>query len=128
MRRIAMLIALMAVLVAVGAGSALALRGGSVIHCTKKPCYGSGTYDHIFERHGDGKADEIIMKGGDDLVSAQTWGNDRDVVRGGPGNDAIYVNDRDSLDKASGGKGGSDKCFVDSRREAGKGCGLVYVR
>ncbi len=128
MRRIALVVALTAVLIAVGTSSAFALRGGHVIQCTKVPCYGSGSWDHIFERHGNGKNDKIIMRGGSDIVSAQHYRNDRDIVRGGSGNDKIYVNDGDRRDKASGGKGGSDKCYVDARSEAGKGCGLVYVR
>lgn len=128
LRKIAIAIALVAVLVAVGASAAFAAKNGAVIQCTKIPCYGTGSWDHIFERHGNGKNDEIIMKGGDDLVTASHYGRDRDIVRGGSGNDRIYVNDGDKRDKASGGRGGSDVCYVDARSEAGKGCGRVIVR
>jgi hypothetical protein len=43
------------------------------------------------------------MKGWHDLILANGYTNDRDIVKGGSGYDTIKVNDGDPWDKASGG-------------------------
>jgi hypothetical protein len=69
--------------------------------------------------------DRILLKGGDDQVRANAYGNDRDVVRGSSGFDVIYVDDGDSRDRIRGGNG---KCYVDARSEAVTGCSRVIVQ
>jgi hypothetical protein len=69
----------------------------------------------------------IIVKGGHDLVLANAYTNDTDIVKGGTGYDKINVADGDRHDTASGGSGG-DWCIVDSRSEATASCTRVTVR
>ena len=125
-RKIAMLVSLVVVLALVGAGAVWAQD--QIIRCHAKPCYGTGNNDLIYERPANGLNDEIIMRGGSDRVLANRYTNDRDVTKGGPGNDRINVNDGDRRDTATGGRGASDVCIVDARVEAGSGCGRVIVR
>jgi hypothetical protein len=114
------------VFLALGAGVALA--DDARIQCKSVPCYASGNNDLVLERKGNGKQDEIILRGGNDLVRANRYTDDKDVVEGGLGNDRIYVDDGDKRDTANGGQGHSDVCYVDARSEAGQGCGRVIVR
>ena len=65
------------------------------------------------ERSG---ADNIKGGGGRDVIHADRYGGDRDVVNGGAGNDVIYVDDGDARDKVNGGAG-TDRCYVDSLTE-----------
>ncbi len=124
MSRLAKVMALVVVLVSLSAGAAFAF--GAVIQCKgAPPCVATGDRDVVNERIGDGKADDIILKGGDDIVHANKYGRDTDVVRSSAGDDRIYVNDGDTRDTASGGKG-EDLCIVDARSEA-KGCARVQV-
>ena len=125
MRRIAMMLALVVLLVPLGA--AVAFAADQIIQCRTSPCYGSGNYDLIYERVGNGKNDTIIMRGGNDRVVANSYTNDYDVVRGGTGFDRINVADGDTRDVASGGRG-RDVCIVDSRAEVGGGCTRVILR
>jgi Ca2+-binding RTX toxin-like protein len=124
-KRVMMVLALVALLVPFVVGVAFA--GGALIRCTTVPCTATGDSDLIYERVGNGKNDTIVMKGGSDLVRANAYTNDTDVVRGGTGNDKINVADGDNLDTASGGPG-RDHCIVDVRAEAGSGCVLVTLR
>lgn len=142
MRRIVMLVAAAAALLALGVGSALAQggtagttkedgvsvieRSNQTIYCTGVPCTASGNDDLVFERRGVGKNDRILLRGGDDQVRANTFGADRDVIRGSSGFDLIYVNDEDTLDRIYGGKG-RDKCIVDARSEVVSGCSRIIV-
>ena len=143
MRKLAMVLAAVAALLALGAGSVLAQEGDAgpevegakvltdragnqTIQCTGVPCTASGTSDLVFERRGVGKKDRILLKGGDDQVRANTYGADKDVIKGGDGFDLIYVNDEDTLDRIRGGKG-NDKCYVDARKEAVSGCSRIIV-
>ena len=143
MRKMAMLVAAVAALLALGAGSVLAQDGlvgtakedgvsvikanNQRIQCTGVPCIATGRDDLVFERIGNGKQDRILLRGGDDQVRANAYGNDRDVIRGTSGFDLIYVDDGDTRDRIFGGKGG-DKCFVDARSEAVAGCSRVVVQ
>jgi hypothetical protein len=124
MRKLTLVLALAVVLVPLFA--AVALAQGDVIQCKSVPCYGSKGDDRIMERIGDGKDDVIVPKGGDDLVLANKYTDDQDVVRRGGGDDKINVADGDKLDTANGGKG-HDLCIVDARREAGTSCNKVQV-
>lgn len=126
MRKLMVVSVVALVFLALGAGVALA--DDARIQCTSVPCYASGNNDLVLERKGNGKQDEIILRGGNDLVRADKYTDDKDVVEGGLGNDKIYVNDGDRRDTANAGQGGSDVCYVDARLEAGRGCGQVIVR
>ena len=140
MRKTIMLLVLVAALVALGAGAALASAGSTKalegakmlanqrIQCTGVPCVGTGTSDLILERIGNGKKDRILMKGGSDQVRANTYNNDRDIIKGGSGNDLIYTNDSDKRDRIYGGKGAGDKCYVTARKEAVSGCETIIVQ
>ena len=120
-----MVVALVVMLVPLVAAAAFA--ADQLIYCKAAPCYGTGNDDKIFERKGNGVFDKIIMKGGHDVVLANGYTNDTDIVKGGTGYDKIKVNDGDRFDRASGGKGG-DWCIVDARKEVGTGCSRVTVR
>ena len=143
MRKMFMLLAAAAALLTLGAGTVLAQEGhvgsevegakvltdkagNQTIQCTGVPCTASGRSDLVFERQGVGKKDRILLKGGDDQVRANTYGADRDVIKGHDGFDLIYVNDEDTLDRIRGGKG-NDKCYVDARKEAVSGCSRIIV-
>jgi hypothetical protein len=124
MRKLMMAGALAVVLVPLFATAALA--AGQLIQCTTAPCYGGKGDDQILERIGNRKNDQIIPTGGDDLVLANKYTNDTDVVRGGGGFDKINVADGDELDTANGGKG-RDYCIVDAKKEAGTSCATIEV-
>jgi hypothetical protein len=126
-RKLMLVMTLAVVLVPLFAAVAMAAEG-QLIQCKNVlPCTGSNGDDRILERIGDGKDDRIVPKGGDDLVLANKYTNDRDVVTGGGGFDRINVADGDKLDTANGGKG-RDLCIVDARREAGESCARVQVQ
>jgi hypothetical protein len=115
-------------LVVVPLFAAVALAADQRIQCRNVlPCEGGTGDDKILERIGDGKDDRIIARGGGDLVLANKYTADTDVVSGNGGSDRINVADGDKLDTANGGKGG-DKCIVDGRREAGTSCASVDVQ
>jgi hypothetical protein len=75
----------------------------------------------------DRAPNEIVPRGGDDLVLANKYTADTDVVRASGGFDRINVADGDKLDTANGGTG-RDRCIVDARREAGTSCASVDVQ
>jgi hypothetical protein len=127
MRKLMLAVGLAVVLVPLFAAVALAAEG-QLIQCRNDlPCTGSRGDDKMLERIGDGKPDEIVPRGGDDLVLANKYTDDQDVVRGGGGFDRINVADGDRLDTANGGRG-RDFCIVDARREAGTSCARVQVQ
>jgi hypothetical protein len=125
MRKSAMVLLVVVMLVPLVAAAAYA--ADQLIYCKAAPCYGTGNDDKIYERKGNGVFDKIIMKGGHDVVLANAYTNDTDIVKGGTGWDKINVADGDTFDTASGGRSG-DWCIVDSRREVGTGCTRVTVR
>jgi hypothetical protein len=127
MRKLMMVVALVVVLVPLAAVASLAATG-QLIQCTNVlPCTGGSGDDKILERIGDGKDDVIVPRGGNDLVLANKYTSDTDVVRAGGGSDRINVADGDKLDTANGGKG-RDLCIVDARSEAGTSCATVDVQ
>jgi len=129
-KRIAMVLTLAVVLVALvvagSAGTAFA-QIGSVIQCQGIPCVATGNHDVLFEQLGDGVPDRMIAKANHDLLRAQNYTNDRDVARGGFGNDSLLVNDGDAMDGAIGGAG-LDVCVVDAAIEASDTCERVVYR
>jgi hypothetical protein len=127
MRKLLFAVTLAVVLIPLLATVALAAEG-QLIQCRNVlPCTGSKGDDRILERIGDGKQDEIVPLGGGDLVLANKYTEDQDVVKGGGGFDRINVADGDKLDTANGGKG-RDLCIVDARKEAGTSCAKVQVQ
>jgi hypothetical protein len=147
MRKIALLVAVTAALLALGVSTVFAQqtqRDGSgkavnaeyqpmshnnqVIQCRTIPCMATGNHNMVYERIGNRKNDRIILKGGDDQVRADLYGKDKDVIKGNLGSDLIRVNDGDRRDRIFGGKG-NDKCYVDARSEVVGGCTrIIRVR
>jgi Ca2+-binding RTX toxin-like protein len=127
--KIAMMIAMTVVLVALmvgSAGTALAQMIGGAIQCQTSPCVASGDHQVLFEQVGDGVPDRLIAQGGHDHLDARAYTNDRDVAKGGGGHDLLRVNDGDAMDGAIGGPG-SDLCVVDAAIEAADTCeGVIY--
>ena len=114
--------------VLVGIFGAVAVAEGELIQCKKSvPCYAGKGEDKILERIGNRKEDQIVPKGGDDLVLANKYTNDTDVVRGGEGREKIDVADADKRDTANGGAG-RDWCIVEARKEVGTSCFRMTVR
>ena len=120
MRKLMMVVALVAVMVPLGAVAAFA--HDQLIQCRAIPCYGSGNDDKILERIGNGKSDKIIARGGHDAILANKYGNDIDIVRSGRGMDKINVRDGDPKDRIRAGKGAHDWCIVDANSELAGGC------
>ena len=125
-RKLMMVVAL--VVVMVPSFGAAALAGGQLIQCRSVPCYGFGQDDKILERIGNGKDDKIYARGGHDLVLANKYTNDHDIIKTGRGTDKINVADGDISDTAGGGAGRHDWCIVDVRLELGLGCERVTIR
>jgi hypothetical protein len=127
--KIAMMIAMTVVLVALmvgSAGTAFAQMIGGVIQCQTIPCVATGDHQVLFERVGDGVPDRMIAQGGHDHLDARAYTNDRDVAKGGGGHDLLRVNDGDAMDGAIGGPR-SDLCVVDAAIEAADTCeGVIY--
>ena len=127
MRKLMMVVALVVVLVPLVAVASLAAPG-QLIQCRNVlPCTGGSGDDKMLERIGDGKHDVIVPRGGNDLVLANKYTADTDVVWGGGGSDRINVADGDTLDTANGGES-RDLCIVDARKEVGTSCSSVEVR
>jgi hypothetical protein len=127
--KIAMMIAMTVVLVALmvgSAGTAFAQMIGGVIQCDSVPCVATGDHQVLFEQVGDGVPDRMIAQGGHDHLDARAYTNDRDVAKGSGGHDLLRVNDGDAMDGAIGGPG-SDLCVVDAAIEAADTCeGVIY--
>ena len=63
--------------------------------CTFRPCQGTDERDTLYERGGDGVRDTIRGREARDLIFADLFGADRDVLYGGPGFDVCYVDESD---------------------------------
>jgi hypothetical protein len=114
MRKIVMMVALVAMLVAMLAPAALAAD----FTCTTIPCIGTPRADNIQERPGTGVSDDIQGRRGSDGINAQLYRNDTDVLRGGRGPDVLRAADGDTRDTLNGGRG-FDRCFGDGNFGAG---------
>jgi hypothetical protein len=108
MRKMVIMGALMALVVALFAVPALALN----FQCTQYTCTGTNQPDNILERAGDGVADNISGLRGGDTIKANLFTSDTDLVYGNRGNDYLYTDDGDGRDKVHGGPG-FDRCYVD---------------
>ena len=129
--KIAMMIAMTVVLVALmvgSAGTAFAQQViGGAIQCQTIPCVATGDHQVLFEQVGDGVPDRMIAQGGHDHLDARAYTNDRDVAKGSGGHDLLRVNDGDTMDGAIGGPG-SDLCVVDAAIEAADTCDRIVYR
>jgi len=127
MRKIAMLVGVVALITVLFASVALAVDK----QCINRPCYGTDGNDRLLERSGDGVGDTIYGLAGRDVIRADAYTNDTDLLHGNGGNDRLNANDGtnvmdDTLDTVYGGKG-FDICIVDARSEVGGGCEDVRV-
>ena len=130
-KRIAMVLTLAVVLVALMVGSAGSASAqqviGGAIQCQTVPCLATGAHQVLFERLGDGVRDKMIAQGGHDRPDARAYTNDRDVAKGNGGHDLLRVNDGDAMDGAIGGPG-FDICVVDAAIEAADTCDRIVYR
>ena len=103
MRRVTMLLAAMALMVALFAAVAYAAT-----------IEGTSEGEILIESDLN---DTIFGRGGSDEIVADFFGNDRDVVQGQGGNDDIFAEDGDGRDTVIGGGGGNDLCVGDPNDE-----------
>ena len=108
-----MMVAMVAVMVALFATAAYAAT-----------IDGNDRRNTLIETAGD---DLIRGFGGGDVIDANNYGGDEDILRGGEGNDRLLANDGDTLDTVNGGPG-FDICVVDARIQIGGGCEKSRVR
>jgi hypothetical protein len=135
-KKVAMVLAVAAVLVAVAVSAVMAQSSAppssapsatTAKQCYSKPCYGNANREVIYERIGDRKSDLIRAFGNFDRLHANTYSRDRDQLYGFGGDDFVYVDDGDTMDAAGGGSG-FDWCYVDAEIEAANSCDKVVVR
>ncbi len=105
MRRIMILLGVAMVMLAVAAGVAVAVERT----CDNIPCRGTDNDDRLYEQRG---RDRILGLDGEDLISANDFGSDRDRLKGGAKGDRLLSNDNDSRDGVDGGRG-NDRCIID---------------
>src|SRR5215217_7806764 len=110
---------LTALLVALFATAAIGMVGR---RCSNDPCFGNEKRNELYERRGDGRSDTIHGRGGGDVLDAQEYVNDRDVLYGDTGIDWLSTVDHDSRDYVSGGGGKHDLCDVNLKDRVGPGC------
>ena len=113
MRKTGMMVAMVAVMVALFATAAYAAT-----------ITGNNNDNNLFETPGD---DRISGRGGADVLDANNFGGDTDILRGGEGSDRLLANDGDTLDNLNGGPG-FDTCVVDRRAEVGDSCEKIRVK
>jgi hypothetical protein len=123
MRRMALLLGMMALLVIVAAGVAWAVTTKT---CSSKPCTGTADADVLYERVGRGVPDSIWGLESRDFIDANTFNRDADKLMGGRGADKLLSNDGDGRDVVRGGQG-RDVCIVD-RGDGRVGCEDVRIR
>jgi Ca2+-binding RTX toxin-like protein len=110
-------IGMLLVLVAAGLAVAVTKTCGNNL-----PCEGTDNDDVLYERIGADQ-DRILGFDGRDVIDANTFDPDRDVLKGGAGRDRLLTNDTDRFDVANGGRG-RDVCYV-SRGDATRSCEVV---
>lgn len=119
MRRLGMMLGMgmLVLLVATGVAVAATRTCGNDL-----PCEGTDRSDLLYERIGANQ-DRIRGLDGRDVIDANTFNPDRDVLLGGDGRDRLLTNDTDRFDVANGGRG-RDTCYV-SRGDATRNCEVV---
>ena len=126
MRRIVIIGAVAALMVALFASAALA----RTFTCTDKPCFGTNKPDKINERPAFGTPDKIYGLRSADRINAGISPGDVDIVFGRRGNDKLITDDgfpefADNLDEARGGQG-KDTCYVDAG-DVHRSCEVLYI-
>ena len=119
MRRLMMMLGMVMLIAVMAAGVAVAVTktcGDNL------PCEGTNDDDVLYERIGTVK-DRIDGLDGHDVIDANTFNADRDVLRGGDERDKLLTNDTDGRDVAKGGRG-RDICYV-SKGDATRSCEQV---
>ena len=122
MRRIAMVLAVVGLCVAMFAAAALAVNK----QCIGYPCFGGDDDDTLFERGGNGVGDRIYSKPGNDVVRVNAFKSDTDIIFAGKGRDRLYARDGDERDDLYGERG-FDRCYVDARVEVDNSCNALWV-
>jgi hypothetical protein len=107
-RKLVMLLGVAMFMLVVAAGVAVAVEKT----CDSIPCNGTENDDELHEREGSVR-DRIRGFQGEDLLDANNYRQERDVLVGGQNGDRLLTNDNDGRDSARGGKG-SDRCVVDN--------------
>jgi hypothetical protein len=100
-----MLLGVLMVMLVAAAGVAVAVEKT----CGNVPCRGTDNDDELYEQRG---RDRILGLDGEDLISANDFGSDRDRLRGGARGDKLLSNDNDRRDGVDGGRG-NDRCIID---------------
>ena len=108
MRRVTLMLAAMAVMVALFAAAAYAAE-----------IWGTEANDTILESKQD---DSIFGRQGDDEIYAHLFRGDNDHVEGNRDDDIIRVDDGDHQDTAIGGSGDEDICVIDANDTATSSC------
>ena len=125
MRRLMIMVALVALLVSVFATAAYA----RTFTCTDLPCYGTPDRDVINERPAFEVPDEIFGLRGADSINAAISPGDEDILHGQRGADTLNTDEEfpfgDGLDTVYGGPG-TDTCYVDVGDEYFS-CEIVHV-
>ena len=127
MRKVVMLLGMAMLLAFMAAGVAVAADRFNDKDCGPNalPCNGTDGDDQIHEREGTVK-DRINGFDGHDVLDANNFNFDKDVLRGGARGDKLLTNDGDGRDVAKGGAG-RDVCYVD-RGDRTVNCNVVRVR
>ena len=127
MRRVIMLLGMAVLLAFVAAGVAVAANQFNEKDCGPNalPCNGTDGDDLIHERQGTVK-DRIFGFEGHDVLDANNFNFERDVLHGGDNGDKLLTNDGDGRDVARGGAG-RDVCYVD-QGDRTVNCNVVRVR
>jgi hypothetical protein len=76
----------------------------------------------LYERIGADQ-DRILGFDGRDVIDANTFAPDKDVLKGGANRDRLLTNDTDRFDLANGGRG-RDTCYL-SKGDAARSCEVV---
>jgi|SRR5215216_707640 len=121
MRRLVMVLRLVMLGVLAAAGVAVAVNkmcGNNL------PCEGTDNNDVLYERIGNFRRDHIDGFDGRDVIDANTFTNDSDVLHGGDQGDRLLTNDTDGRDLAHGGRG-RDVCYVSAGDET-RNCEQVH--
>jgi hypothetical protein len=118
MYRKVLMLGLAMLLALVAAGAAMAITKT----CRGIPCEGTDNNDVLYERIGRDQ-DRIRGLDGRDVIDANTFDPDRDVLLGGAGRDRLLTNDTDRFDVANGGRA-RDICYV-SRGDTTRSCEVL---
>jgi hypothetical protein len=108
MRRLMLVLGMVMLISVMAAGVALAVNK----QCGNNlPCVGTDNEDILHERNGT-KSDNMKGLKAHDILDANNYFSDRDVLKGGDQGDKLLANDRDGRDVLRGGAG-RDRCFGD---------------